>query len=213
MACFVEVGVKDWMFNNVKDICAIHQKNDLVCPHNQVFFTASAVWCGTLCCREYIVVLTEILNLQGSHWADSTIRKRRIIPPATLRSHRWSDSSHSLLAMAAALPKFMDKICQHSRLFEWCWSYSSCHGNQLFVIFRGRVHIPIRYQEAEFRMVVEVQLCHKRCNGQWCVSLVSHFFSAPVILMCNAPGTVMSLIFIFLTLGVSTLHGKTCSSV
>lgn len=44
MACFVEVGVKDWMFNNVKDICAIHQKNDLVCPHNQVFFTASAVW-------------------------------------------------------------------------------------------------------------------------------------------------------------------------
>jgi hypothetical protein len=44
MACFVEIAVKDWLFGHVKDICAIHQKDNLVCPHNQVFFTASAVW-------------------------------------------------------------------------------------------------------------------------------------------------------------------------
>lgn len=47
MSCFVQVGVKNWLFNNVKDICSPTQKNDLTCPHNQVFFTASAVWCVT----------------------------------------------------------------------------------------------------------------------------------------------------------------------
>lgn len=33
------------MFRNVPDICTANQKSQLTCPHNQVFFTASAVWC------------------------------------------------------------------------------------------------------------------------------------------------------------------------
>lgn len=32
------------MFENIPDICSIQQKSQLTCPHNQVFFTASAVW-------------------------------------------------------------------------------------------------------------------------------------------------------------------------
>ncbi|KAF8549183.1 OPT superfamily oligopeptide transporter [Imleria badia] len=44
LASFVQVGVKQWMFHNVKDICSPNQPNDLTCPHNQVYFTASAVW-------------------------------------------------------------------------------------------------------------------------------------------------------------------------
>lgn len=44
LAAFVQVGVKEWMFANVKDICSDAQKSNLTCPHNQVFFTASAVW-------------------------------------------------------------------------------------------------------------------------------------------------------------------------
>ncbi|KAG6873549.1 hypothetical protein C0995_014419 [Termitomyces sp. Mi166 len=44
MAAFVQVGVKTWIFANVKDICDPQQKSQLTCPHNQVFFTASAVW-------------------------------------------------------------------------------------------------------------------------------------------------------------------------
>ncbi|KAH8115273.1 OPT oligopeptide transporter [Phellopilus nigrolimitatus] len=44
LAAFVQVGVKEWMFANVKDICSPDQKSNLTCPHNQVFFTASAVW-------------------------------------------------------------------------------------------------------------------------------------------------------------------------
>ena len=77
--------------------------------------------------------------------------------------------------METALSRFMDKICQHSHPFERCGIYSSCHGNQLFVIFRGRIHISIYYKEAELRLVVEVQLRHERRIGQWCVSFVSFY--------------------------------------
>jgi len=44
LAAFVQVGVKNWMFANIPDICSQHQKSSLTCPHNQVFFTASAIW-------------------------------------------------------------------------------------------------------------------------------------------------------------------------
>lgn len=44
LAAFIQVGVKEWIFHNVPDICNANQKSQLTCPHNQVFFTASAVW-------------------------------------------------------------------------------------------------------------------------------------------------------------------------
>jgi OPT family oligopeptide transporter len=44
VVCFVQVGVKRWLFANVKDMCSPSQKDFLICPHNGVFFTASAIW-------------------------------------------------------------------------------------------------------------------------------------------------------------------------
>lgn len=44
LASFVQIGVKQWMFNNIPDICTPEQPSFLTCPHNQVYFTASAVW-------------------------------------------------------------------------------------------------------------------------------------------------------------------------
>jgi OPT family oligopeptide transporter len=44
LAAFVQVGVKQFIFATVKDICDPNQKDMLTCPHNEVFFTASAVW-------------------------------------------------------------------------------------------------------------------------------------------------------------------------
>ncbi|KAJ7594866.1 OPT oligopeptide transporter protein-domain-containing protein [Mycena floridula] len=44
LAAFVQVGVKSWMFSNINDICQPTQASQLTCPHNQVFYTASAVW-------------------------------------------------------------------------------------------------------------------------------------------------------------------------
>ncbi|KAF8577241.1 OPT superfamily oligopeptide transporter [Ramaria rubella] len=44
LAGFVQVGVKEWLFANIQDLCSPNQKDLLTCPHNEVFFTASAVW-------------------------------------------------------------------------------------------------------------------------------------------------------------------------
>ncbi|KAF7969963.1 hypothetical protein HWV62_25516 [Athelia sp. TMB] len=43
-SAFTSIGVKQFLFANVKDMCAINQKDGLTCPHNTVFFAASAVW-------------------------------------------------------------------------------------------------------------------------------------------------------------------------
>ncbi|KAG8748166.1 hypothetical protein FRC10_008899 [Ceratobasidium sp. 414] len=43
-SALVQIGVKEWMFANVKDLCSPKQPQHLTCPHNQVYFTASAVW-------------------------------------------------------------------------------------------------------------------------------------------------------------------------
>ena len=44
LVTFVQIGVKQWMFANVKDICSPTQSDFLTCPLNQVWFTASAIW-------------------------------------------------------------------------------------------------------------------------------------------------------------------------
>jgi hypothetical protein len=45
LSSFLQVLVKEWLFSSVPDICSPNQKSHLTCPHNKVFFTASAVWC------------------------------------------------------------------------------------------------------------------------------------------------------------------------
>lgn len=40
----LQVGVKEWMFSNIEDICTPKQRDFLTCPHNQVQYTTSAVW-------------------------------------------------------------------------------------------------------------------------------------------------------------------------
>lgn len=44
LAAFIQVRVKQWIFEHVPDICNPNQISQLTCPHNQVFYTASAVW-------------------------------------------------------------------------------------------------------------------------------------------------------------------------
>lgn len=44
ISSFLQVGVKEWIFATVPDICQPDQVSHLTCPHNQVFFSASAIW-------------------------------------------------------------------------------------------------------------------------------------------------------------------------
>lgn len=46
LCSLVQCVIKSWMFQNVPDICTPDQQSHLTCPHNIVFFTASAVWCA-----------------------------------------------------------------------------------------------------------------------------------------------------------------------
>ena len=45
----VQIGVKQWMFAHVKDICSPTQSDFLTCPSNKVLFTASTIWYVVQC--------------------------------------------------------------------------------------------------------------------------------------------------------------------
>ncbi len=42
--CFVQVGVKSFLFRAVPDICAPDQANSLTCPSASTYFSSSIVW-------------------------------------------------------------------------------------------------------------------------------------------------------------------------
>jgi len=44
LSALCQVGTKQWLFAHVPDICTPDQPHKLICPANEVFFTASAVW-------------------------------------------------------------------------------------------------------------------------------------------------------------------------
>jgi len=64
LAAFVQVGVKTWIFKSIQDICDPNQSSQLTCPHNQVFFTASAVWS----------VLSSFFSFLAFHFFSSSYR-------------------------------------------------------------------------------------------------------------------------------------------
>ncbi|PWN53995.1 putative oligopeptide transporter [Violaceomyces palustris] len=47
VAGIVQIGVKEWMFSNVPDLCSPTQPHRFTCPHINVFYTASLIW-GTI---------------------------------------------------------------------------------------------------------------------------------------------------------------------
>ena len=43
-SCFVQVGVLDWAFANIRNICAQDNMHHFTCPNGRVFFNSSVVW-------------------------------------------------------------------------------------------------------------------------------------------------------------------------
>jgi len=41
---FIQLGVKQWMFDTIPGICLPKQKNLLTCPYSNVFYSASVLW-------------------------------------------------------------------------------------------------------------------------------------------------------------------------
>lgn len=63
-AAFIQVGVKQWMFASIPDMCQPHQASQLTCPHNQVYYTASAIWYVPLISL-LLVVWTDVVPCRG----------------------------------------------------------------------------------------------------------------------------------------------------
>ncbi|EJC97675.1 OPT oligopeptide transporter [Fomitiporia mediterranea MF3/22] len=46
LAVFVSLGVQDWMFGNIPDLCSPDQKARFICPSTSTFATAALIWGG-----------------------------------------------------------------------------------------------------------------------------------------------------------------------
>lgn len=44
LSCFIQVGVLNFAFSNIKDVCTPLQENRFTCPAGRVFFSASVIW-------------------------------------------------------------------------------------------------------------------------------------------------------------------------
>jgi len=125
LAAFVQVGVKTWIFKSIQDICDPNQSSQLTCPHNQVFFTASAVWSVLssffLSCFSFFFFFA-----QGSHWTFKTIWLRIHLSSSTLRDHRWCFSAPAVLVFAAEIPSFVDQVGIDACDTEWGVEYPAC---------------------------------------------------------------------------------------
>ncbi|KLT45603.1 OPT superfamily oligopeptide transporter [Cutaneotrichosporon oleaginosum] len=44
LSCLVQVGVKEWMFNTIPDLCQPDQRAQLICQNAYTSFTASIIW-------------------------------------------------------------------------------------------------------------------------------------------------------------------------
>jgi hypothetical protein len=85
VSAFLQVGVKEWIFATVPDICSPDQESHLTCPHNQVFYTASAIWYS---CFMSLVVVVDTFLCAGvlSDQVDNLVQGRYTIRRCTRSS-------------------------------------------------------------------------------------------------------------------------------
>jgi OPT family oligopeptide transporter len=47
----MQLGVQEWMFSHIEDLCSPNQKDNFTCPETHVFGTASIIVRHYYCCR------------------------------------------------------------------------------------------------------------------------------------------------------------------
>ena len=139
---FVQCCVKAWLFNNVRDICSSTQSSHFTCPHNKVFFSASAIWCVSCSMgspwRSFIY-----FHDQGPYWPQSTVGSWLNLQPTAVCDHRGRTAPTSILAHAAAETRLVGQVCEHTRCAVRGDVYPARSGNQLLVLVCSRVRVPI----------------------------------------------------------------------
>ena len=157
LVTFVQIGVKQWIFTNVKDICSPTQSDFLTCPHSQVWYTASVIWyvSGVVFC----IVTSEMGGEQGFDRSKSSIWHRDNISSSGVCIHHRRISSFAILALATALPAIMDTLGEYAPRTRWHVFYPAHDGHQLLVMVPRRIRVPVPDPPAQFCVVDQVQLC------------------------------------------------------
>ncbi len=146
VACFVQLGVKQWMFANIKGICSPDQPDSFTCPHIRVFYTASLVWGAIGPARMF----GNDSIYRPMYWA---MLVGALIPiPFWLAARRY--------------PQELDPIHQLAGHLCRCVVHPACEWDQLLVVVRGGVHLPVPRAQVQLPLVVQVQLCPRRRHGQ-----------------------------------------------
>jgi len=134
LVTFVQIGVKQWMFANVKDICSPTQSDFLTCPLNPGFFTASVIWgligpsrqfgTGTIYHPQvYAFVIGTFLPLPFWLWRQRYPRSwvRWVSTPLILDGMSFIPPATGINCSSWILVGFMFQYLIRKRNFAW-WS-------------------------------------------------------------------------------------------
>ena len=143
IATFVQIGVKQWMFAHVKDICLPTQSDFLTCPENHVLFTSSVIW--YVQSGFHTQLLMGMGWAQGFDWSKSSIWHWNNIPSAGVRFHHRHIPPFAVLALATALPEIMGTLGEHAPHPPQHDLHPTRDGDQLLIVVPRRIRVPVPY--------------------------------------------------------------------
>jgi hypothetical protein len=134
LAAFVQVGVKEWLFGHVKDICQSQAQDHLVCAHVGCFF----------------------FFFKGPDRTDATIWQRVVVQPTAVPAARGSATAGAILAMATTASKLVGQVRLDARSPHRDNVHPARDGDQLLELVLGRVHLPVCDPAQELCVVEQV---------------------------------------------------------
>jgi hypothetical protein len=143
LSSFLQCLVKDWIFSNVPNICSPDQESHLTCPHNQVFFTASAIWCVLVSYAWGHGLHDSISFDQGPYRPKSTVRSWLDLPRTVVCAHRGCPTSTPFLVYATVEARLVGQIREHANRAAWGGVHTASNGHQLLVLVRSRFRVPV----------------------------------------------------------------------
>ena len=161
---FVQIGVKQWIFANIKDVCSPTQSDFLTCPNSQVFFTASVIW-SVLGGGLLTTLLTRRVWAQGFDRSKPSIWHWHNIPSAGVRFHHRYIPPFAILALATTLPQIMGMLGEHASDPPRHGLCPTRDGDQPLVVVPCRICVSVPHSKAQFCMVEQVQLCNECGDG------------------------------------------------
>jgi len=143
-----QIAVKEWMFSTIPDICERDQPDQLTCPRNRVFYSASAIWCVLIPMRlpptktDNQSFVCRCMCEQGpcrphaAIWAHWRLQLFHVC-----NAHRRG-CAYPVLAVATPVPRHQTQVCQFTRPPQRPHTRSACKWDQLHELVHSWVYLP-----------------------------------------------------------------------